>query len=507
MMASRAFRWAAGLAGLFAAALFVTAAAGFSRDEAWFLQVVDRVLRGETLYRDVFFLSTPLAVQLTVAAAHVFGSGILVEKAVTTAAFTGECAFGYLLARACGASRMGGWLVWPALFVYAWHFPNPPYRALGSALMLGSFWALLSWNRRAREDDARATAALAASGAFAGTCLAAMPNMGMLAALSAVVVVIANGWRGGRSLAQTLGRLAWFAAACALPVLIAIAPVVLTGSLGRFVEFTFLNKAPYVESGGASYAAELSSLLLINPIAAPGALAALYRGFVVLLAPASLGGAILAWVRVKDERRGAALIVLLLVLSSALAAYPRMNRFHLSYGAPGFIAGLVYAWRVLVPARAIRPAVVHAVLAVWLAAGIASSAVDVLRVVRSSDTVWSSLPHFHGVRIARTDEAAILGNADRLRGALGPSPLMVMNDAGMYYLVAGLRNPTPFDEPHLMNFGTHGQADVIAALAAGSIGPVCFRAVGGALNPAAIEQYVESHMTRGEDFGVCVAYR
>ena len=56
-------------------------------DEAWFLQVVHRMGKGEVLYRDIFFGVTPLSVYITQAFTLLFGYEILAVKAVNALSF------------------------------------------------------------------------------------------------------------------------------------------------------------------------------------------------------------------------------------------------------------------------------------------------------------------------------------------------------------------------------------------------------------------------------------
>ncbi|HVZ19770.1 MAG TPA: hypothetical protein VG871_01840, partial [Vicinamibacterales bacterium] len=138
---------------------------------------------------------------------------------------------------------------------------------------------------------------------------------------------------------------------------------------------------------------------------------------------------------------------------------------------------------------------------------VVATGVGAMRAATSPESTWSALPHFRGVRIGRAEQAQIQSRASRMASVLGPAPFLLNEDNGLYYLVAGLKNPTPFDEPHVMNFGIHGQADVVRALAAGTARPVCMGDMSGPLEPSDIVRYVRSAMTPGDDLGVCVVYR
>jgi hypothetical protein len=112
------------------------------------------------------------------------------------------------------------------------------------------------------------------------------------------------------------------------------------------------------------------------------------------------------------------------------------------------------------------------------------------------------------VLIGRTDQDEIGRRAARLAAASrDDAPLLIATEAGLYYLVTGLRNPTPFDEPHVMNFGVNGQNRVIEDVLARRIRAVCLGPVGGLLGPELIEQYVRATLRPGEDLGFCTMYR
>src|SRR5262245_35860677 len=78
-------RTAAGWALAGGAVFVVTALVSLGRpanltDETWMLWVGHRVANGETLYRDVYFVTTPLAAWLTALVSAVIGSHLVVLR-------------------------------------------------------------------------------------------------------------------------------------------------------------------------------------------------------------------------------------------------------------------------------------------------------------------------------------------------------------------------------------------------------------------------------------------
>ena len=46
---------------------------------------------------------------------------------------------------------------------------------------------------------------------------------------------------------------------------------------------------------------------------------------------------------------------------------------------------------------------------------------------------------------------------------------LLVPDAGLYYLITGMRNPTPYDYPYVTAFGRNGEAQTAAAIRRGEI--------------------------------------
>ncbi|MBI4758740.1 MAG: hypothetical protein HY783_07040 [Chloroflexi bacterium] len=90
----------------------------------------------------------------------------------------------------------------------------------------------------------------------------------------------------------------------------------------------------------------------------------------------------------------------------------------------------------------------------------------------------------------------------------GEQLFILSPSAGLYYLVTGLKNPTPFDYPLVTAFGQSGQAEVIAAIKQQRIRSVCLTPLGSDhLKPALLESYVQDNMERSHDIGFCTLYR
>jgi hypothetical protein len=134
------------------------------------------------------------------------------------------------------------------------------------------------------------------------------------------------------------------------------------------------------------------------------------------------------------------------------------------------------------------------------AAAIASVA-DETRIVSTTPHLrWLVMPRAH------LDEIERAGARLREAGARGPLMLLVPN-AGLYYMISGLRNPTPFDYPLVTAFGRTGLDDTAVRIESGAIPQVCMKRVSGLLAPDRVQRAVATVLEPAEDLGICTLYR
>lgn len=510
----RAWRaWAAAGAAVFALALAFSAASGFGMaDEAWYLRVVDRVLAGEVLYRDVFLGVTPLSVYVTAPLAALFGTEVLVLKAVVALCFTASVLTGCGICRQLGLAWRSTAAFGASLFVYL--LPGAtllgsPYSVLAQALLLGCFACALRWLHQARPPGGGPEAgrvALAAAGAMAGLCFMAKQNIGVfaLAALGATILIAS---RGARPRA-VLGRLALVAGVFACVVALVIAPVVVSGGLAGLVDYGFTGKGAYVRAGRISYwdgVAELVSVLGALPdrlsirflwqhqFALP------FLAFPVMLA---------AWVGLEPERRSESAAVLLFVVAGFLGVFPRAAASHLTVGNPLLLLGLVHGWHRL-RTRARAPRLVEAAAAAWLGILLAGTVAVPGRLLVLGRLEISELPHFRGVLVHRGSSREALSRARELSGSTTEREIfLVTAQAGFYYLVTGLENPTPYDYPLVTAFGSQGEARVEAMLRDGRIRAACVDpAISPVLRPARVLNAIHTHLRFSHRTQLCSVYQ
>src|SRR5205814_2361068 len=83
--------------------------------ETWMLWVGHRVAHGDTLYRDVYFVTTPLAAWVAALASLVTGSQLVVLRLLVSACFTAQILVALSAVKCCGMGRAGRVAVGPVL--------------------------------------------------------------------------------------------------------------------------------------------------------------------------------------------------------------------------------------------------------------------------------------------------------------------------------------------------------------------------------------------------------
>lgn len=514
---------------LFALSFFVATTSGFNRaDESWFLQVVHRVMAGDVLYRDVFFGATPLSIYITAAFAAVFGTEILVVKAMVGLFFVLTVLLCCRIAQQLGSARSFPLLLVMGLFVYGLPQGTGAYSPLANLFFLGCFSSALSWRKREDVEDgagngwSTSTNALSQAGVAAGLCFVSKQNFGVYA-LVALLLTVVMGSRGtglsrrGPSVA-VLRVLAAFLLASALVLL----PVWFSGGIEKLFDYGFANKAAYLQLARVSYLEGLKPLgqlvlsMLLDGLRHPRALLlstipeATYWQARFLLPFLAFPTLLVSWLSAGQGRRGVTTTVLLFVGAGFLGMFPRADSPHLTDVVPELLLGLTCAWYHLQPRIAPRwVRLTQAGLRLWFVIGLGFMLVKPSIGIASGTYQLSDLPHFRGPLVPVRELTEIRTYAKTLaEGAGGEQIFLLSPEAGFYYLATGLQNPTAFDYPLATTFGRNGQAEVIAVISRGEIRAVCLDSRWSTpLSPLLLERYVVDHMERSNDLGFCTLYR
>lgn len=491
---SRVRRLVRGLTLLAAAAAVVVLAAvgqGFATaDEAWFLQVVERVRGGDLPYRDCYFNVTPLSLYLVRAFAALTGNELLTLRMVTLTSFALTAWLGSTLAGRLGLGGPARALV--ALGTLAFSVqPATPYTPLAMVFFAGCFLASL-----------RAPAAPASwfrwAGAWAGLAFAAKQNVGLLALLAVGGSLLAVE-RGRGRLRAALGAIGGFAGTAVFCLL----PVVAQGGGPRLLQYGFVGKTTYLEVAGVPYVSALWRLgaALGDPFDLPSLGRAWYEA-AFLLPPLVFVGLLVAVVKGGDRRVDGTVVSF--TLAAWAVAFPRFGSSHLGFAIPFLLVGAGHAWHRLarlLPPRLVRAAV--ALASLWIGVGAGARLVVWGARIGADGWAFSELPHFRAVVVRPQEVARLRDQRDTVSrlGANRPALILARN-SGLFYLTASLHNPTPYDYPYRSVLGPQGEAELVARIEDRSLTRVIvFEEPPDQQSPLRVERAVRDRMREAERVG------
>ena len=469
-------------------------------DESWLLHVADRVASGESLYRDVYLHVTPLSAYVLVLLIKLFGTQMLVLKAANAMVFAGVVLLASRIDEQLGAQERNS----PFLLLSIFFLGSPArlllvlfYSQLANFLLLAAFSLWLSWQAR------REVRLIVGAGIALGLCFATKQNVGAYGAVALVISTAAVAWaerEGAQWAVLTVMRAGIAAAAAAAVVFL---PAALSGGLPRLAEFGLSGMGGYLTRGGMWYFKPIYSLVeLAHHPGTVGAMrwvnAAVPFLLPLLLLPMLVG----AYLRAERAERAdrATLIAVAAFTATAMATlYPRADPQHMIFVAPMLVVAIRYCWRELTrDTTTLWIPVLSGAALTGVCAGLIMMTASALLRVRSPDYVWSRLPNHRGLFEPRIVHD---GLEDNLRN-LDVFPrdgrtFFIAPYAGFYYMVGGLRNPTPYDYPYAVALGKNGVAEIEGAIRDGRIARVCVDEGGiPQLKAYKLQEYVEANMVR-----------
>ena len=436
-----------------------------TNDEAWSLQVARRVLRGERLYRDVFFGAGPIAIWLLVVAFLVSRPQLAIVRALT-AVYSGAIATACAgLVMILGASP--GQAVTVALATLAFGG-----RQLGLHNHYGQIsilMTLLAHLAVAVERNAVAgiLLAVASTGRYS-TGIAATGTLSLVLAIrstSGEVALLLGAWSGGLLTAALLlgfEGMRWFVvrAVCNKGVYLK------TGTLGPITGIR--RTLRQLKRGSRSIALAHLAAHTLPPLALAVSLGSLW-----------IGGA---------ESVPAVPLAISLAVLAALASFPRYAALHAVAVAPLAVTSLGASLMVVrLPA------------ALWVALSVISALLLLFCLWSRAREVGTGqyrrdLPSLRGLP-AGPQGGLWPDQTDDLISAAGPSVFLLDPVAPFFYVCGSLQNPTPFDYPFASTFGVHGQAEVIRAIERGSVPWVWVRGrFPDSFRPVELLTFVEQQM-------------
>ncbi len=485
-------------------------------DEAWFLQVVTRLSEGEVLYRDVFYGTTPLAAYLGSGLVALFGSELVVMKLAGIACIAGTFLLSLRIARQLQTPLS------PVVFGAAVFLVELPYTfgytILATMLMVATLAALLSWHARMEAGRGSSVRWLLLTGALAGACLATKHNVGALTgAAAAVSVLVLLHWDRRPSARESMASLATVIAPMAVVPLALMVPVLLGGGLPAAVDYTIVSKFGYLENAVLSYEAgfnmSLGALLPDAHVTFGTVLHGVQAGrpWVYLLPPAAALAAAWAWWQRPKAFRGAGFALVLFAAAAVASILPRADQSHFTVIAPLLLVAVGYL------ARGALPRATGSLLGLGCVAlaGVMMVTAPLLWVRTGSQV--STTVHVGGVVMAPGYESQLLDRAREIRTATGGgATFYLFPEAGMYYLLTGVHNPTPYDFPLRTAFGTEGTRLLTEELERGEIASVCLDRTWGMpgplpgpfpeLQPVELATWVRQKMTYVATLAACDLY-
>jgi hypothetical protein len=499
-------------------------------DETWFLWVAHRVTHGDVLYRDVYYVSSPLGAWLGSLVVYVGGTSLLAVRFLSVSIFVGSAFLAWVVMRRAHLGVLGRVLVLVALLVYGSpiaHFASV-YSALAVLCALGSLWAGLGWLDACETPVESRMRWLWVGGLAVGLSLASKPNIGMLVAAAWVATILLARHRARVSLGE-VARIVLAACAVGGAVLV---PVVLSGGFAGFVSDVVLEKGAYwrVMSGnllpgfdqgfsilpGNARAGTVQTTRILSPVPELGTRYFDTFRFVLLVALVTLVWAV---VRSRGQSRTPVFVCVAYAVAALLAAFPEIGPQHATEIMPLLLtstaASIGYTRHQGVRSRESRTGhrALIVLIAVWLGFGVIAVTSRSLDGLNGDIGRPSTLPALGSSPVLAADVRGTVRDTQRLRRLTHGSVFIIRADASYYYLAGGLRNPTPFDFPVLSDFGSTGEDGVIDRIEAHRIQFVCVPASDGQpplsgpdFRPLALEHAVRHRMDRVAHLSTCDLY-
>jgi len=231
------------------------------------------------------------------------------------------------------------------------------------------------------------------------------------------------------------------------------------------------------------------------------------RYSIFLVEPAALIALVISFVRLRGQSKMQSAILIAFSFAAFLTVFPQSSVFHLIFPSAMLLIGLIYAGDRLLAFVRLRNVCI-ALFTAWLAIGFGAGVWRSARNIFSDDYAFLQLPHFEYAIERRLRVAELQKNRDMLVAAAQRGPIFLLTlEAGFYYLVSGVHNPTSIDYPLVASMGKDGEDRLISAIRSGSVPRVCVRSYPDPLlRPAKLEEYVKTELVFQGDLGFCDLY-
>jgi len=482
-------------------------------DEAWFLQVANRMVSGDVLYRDIFFGATPLSMYLTALFIGVFGVEVLVLKSVMALIYVATAMMSARLlsqVRPCWGYPFSLAI---AILIIAppWYLPTP-YSPLANLFFLCCFSLSVMFLQRAEKAVAVNRPALdfilpALSGGAAALAFVSKQNIGVCALvvfLAGAVISLRGDYYFWRKM--SVASLVMFSSFVLISSL-ALLPIWLSGGWQQFLDYGFFNKTTYLRFAKVPYfegfmqlfgtGISLRSIPKLIPVA------------LFLLPVVVFVGLMASLVRRPDKRPMTALL-LVCVTAALVGIYPRYDVVHLAYIAPELLIAFAYSWHMIISIPERYVDVLRKGIGLLLAGGMSLMLAKSMAVTMSGSHHLSDLPHFRWVFLNDNARHEIMQAVTPLleTAKRGESPFLLSPRAGFFYLASGARNPTPYDFPLTTALGRLGEAQLIDDIGRGRLKGVWLdkQLLTGPLRPVKLVGHIRANLAAGERHGPFIEY-
>ncbi|NGX47962.1 MAG: hypothetical protein K1000chlam3_01347 [Chlamydiae bacterium] len=393
-------------------------------DETWFLQVVNRVLSGDVLYRDVFLGVTPLSVYIPAFFCWIFGSELLVVRLVHALYFAVGIFLSCGILKELKGSHSFSFLFILSFFVFAhsqvtWGYSG--YNALANVFFLGCFYFTLRW------INYFSIRQLALAAAMAGLCFCTKQNVGALAfiCLLTVFIVVSRHARI-KSMLVLFFSFSIVIAACLISSAI-------QGGWGNFLDYVIFNKSRYLRSGHPNYFLIPSSWDSYS--------------IFIFIAPFSL---VFLLIFSFIKRKVESIILWIFLFAAILTLYPRPDNAQKMLCIPFVLIAIVYFFD--------SSKFKKGILGTWFSLALIFSLSQSSMGFFQGKKRISKIPHFRGIVMDKKCHMHWKSMKKRFtRLDMGDRLFFLSTHAGFYYLLFDLKNPTPFDLPIHPALGCHGE--------------------------------------------------
>jgi 4-amino-4-deoxy-L-arabinose transferase-like glycosyltransferase len=463
-------------------------------DEAWFLWVAVRAHDGASLYRSVYFVTTPLALWIMELGVWVLGPRVWVERALACMCLTVSITLLWHIGNRLAIPRQRLLLVVAATFVLG--APVAHFGSVYSMLAVSLSLAALAALTRALTtcSDARgAIPGLIGSAMLCGAAFASKPNTGLFA-LIALLAVIVSWSRDSKDLPVGGWAISAALVAAGVVVLATALPFIATRSLGALL--------------GDVFAGKRGSYLRIEAFGFGGSVQLIPLGALLLA-----GG---SWWRAKSARSPLVIALVAFTFVGLAATGPDYRAQHVAEAAPLLVLPLFLQFGESGPRRASRHRVAQGLS---IAVTVCLVCLFVRSVVNANQppaapgdrVVTERTVQFSGLLTTEATQRRTTADLVSLRRATGGTVFLEFLSASYYYLAGALRNPTRYDYPAQSDVGSGGETAVIRALARGKVKWACLLTADSA-TPASItlkrvERYIRTRFAFARRLNACDLYR